>query len=232
MRQKGWIAGSAVAVLLLGVGAVAGAQVRQSCYVSADGIVSWSAHLRRLAWLDFDQCDPFADDASQREIGTLEITASFEGRETSFDSLTLIIKPDGSAILGRRLQYDGHDRVISLALSRSDYAWFRDRLAPFRDYVDTNIANEPLRQVFKDPARRRVWCETTDSLHANGIIIGWTQSKRAPPGTLISTADTDVSAFDLGCQGPAGDALRDRLEPVVERLFRLENAAHRQATDP
>lgn len=223
MRQRGWLAGVAVVALLLGGGVVASTQVKKSCYISADGVASWSDRLGRLIRLDFDECDPFNGSASQREIGTLEIGASFE-RATAPDSLTLTLKPDGSAVLRR-----GFDDALlkSMLLSRSDYAWFYDRLAPLRDYVDTNVVDRPMSQIFRDPARKRIWCETSTSLHPNNVIIIWGDSKQPSR----ETPDSIVSSFDLGCQGPAGDALRSRLEPVVDRLFQLENAVDRQSTD-
>lgn len=222
MQRKGWIA---VAVILLtGIGAAAGTQVEKSCYISADGVASWSHRLGRLIRLDFDECDPFTGSASQRKIGTLEIVASFEGRGLGPDSLTLTIKPDGSAILRRGLD----DALLkSMVLSRSDYAWFYDRLAPLRDYVDTNVVDRPMSQIFRDPTRKRIWCDTSSSLHPNGVIIIW----GAPRQPSRETPHSIVSSFDLGCQGPAGDALRSRLEPVVDRLFQLENAVDRQSTD-
>lgn len=217
MRKSGKIALIALA-LLTGAGIVA-FRVPESCYISPAGRYSLSNWVRHLAGLRFQECDPFAGLESKRPIGTLSIAYGFEGRGAALETIELIIQPDGAAQIRR--DAIGED-YAPVRLTPSDYTYFRDRLAPLRDYAETEIDGEPERLVLKRERRETIRCRSSKSLSPNGLLIIWTMPDGSGASDQVdASAIESISAFDLGCEGPAGPALRARVEPVIKRLFDL-----------
>lgn len=206
------------ALLPLAGVAIAAVYVPRSCYTAPEGTVRLLDWARHLVQLHFQECDPFEGLRSARPIGRLTIEFAFEGYQP--DQIELTVDPDGMARVSRG--YDGrHSEVI---LTPAGYAFFRDRLAPFRDYYGTEVPGEPDSNGIKDPSRRRIFCESVapaGSGSDKSVFITWgstSQVRRPRHGT-----PSDASMFDLSCDGPAGPALRTRMKPVVDRLFKIDS---------
>lgn len=218
MRRRARVIVTASLLLLVGylVGAII--LVPKSCYTSPDGNVNRSDWARHVVQFDFQECDPFADLQSSLRVGELSILYSFESGSME-NSIELRIKPEGTAQIIRN--YD-EDASAPVHLTSADYNFFRDRLAPLRDYSQTDVADRPEESIFNDPSRRAIRCESSFSLAPNGLTIIWNWDRydyvEAQAGSLRVE---DLSAFDLGCEGTAGPALRARTQPVIDRLKTL-----------
>ncbi len=218
MGRRARIGAAAALLLLIGYLIAAVILVPRSCYTSPGGKMSRSDWVRQAIQFDFQECDPFASLKSSLPIGELSILYSFESGSI-VNAVELRIEPDGTARIIRNLDESASAPV---RLTSADYNFFRDRLSPLRDYSQTDVVDRPEESIFDDPSRKAIRCESSSSLAPNGLTIIWNWDRydhvEAQAGSLRVE---DLSAFDLGCEGTAGPALRARTQPVTDRLKAL-----------
>ena len=217
MRRWRIIAAASV-LLLIGYPVAAITFIPKSCFTAPSGEVNHKDWARHAIRFDFQECDPFAGLQSDLPIGELSILHSFENGSVE-NSIELRIKPDGKAKIIRDL-VEGD--AVPVRLTNADYHFFRDRLAPLRDYSQTNIVDQPESNLFDDPSRKAIRCDSSFTLGPDGLTIiwNWDRYDNASP-QAGSLRIEDLSDFDLGCEGAAGPALRARTQPVIDRLKTL-----------
>ena len=215
MGRRARTAAAASLLLLIGYLVAAIILVPKSCYTSPDGKVSRNDWAQQVVRFNFQDCDPFAGLQSNLPIGELSILYSFESGSME-NSIELRIKPDGTARIIRNFVEEASAPV---RLTNADYNFFQDRLAPLRDYSQTDVVDRPEESIFDDPSRRAIRCDSSFSLAPNGLTIIWNWDRYDHVSPLAgSLRIEDLSSFDLGCEGTAGPALRARTQPVIDRL--------------